>query len=428
MAKGRRSRHASWGQSQPSDDVAEEEVSVASLSSNAQRKFCQLPAEGRRIWETLKTCIDSVLSRGVGHFERDFQNELAVIFAGAQVDLKRESGSQWVVTVTSHARSATYYASVRSEILGDTTQGRAILNELKDSAREVKCVLLGNRAEWLHGLVNRTKTPNAFFERVRQQQELVLPAHGPQQQNGGGPLCNVCRLSQRTNLLGGRHSCRVVATFQCCDRWTSQVARYDVGQERVIGQKCKRCQEWGHVVKWYVAKDTVRSDFGYETRAHLSHLCEACDRFGSCTGAFLDPYMTTLAVNYLVDRPVNWEPDKHREVWTTEVNGAVLALLPHVHQGLGAASYPPVATWPPSHVVQRQYEATLLRQAAAARPTVPQLRSFQPPPAPRAPAPQWSMPEARAREDSCSLTLSNVGAACFYVLSYLSEVIPDPRW
>ena len=65
----------------------------------------------------------------------------------------------------------------------------------------------------------------------------------------------------------------------------------------------------------------------------MSHLCEACDRYGNCMGAFFDPLMMTFAVRlYTKASAVLWEPDEAEELWTTQVEGCVLVLQPHVHQ------------------------------------------------------------------------------------------------
>lgn len=312
------------------DNVAQE---VLQLSHAAQSKRAQLPEDGQVIWSTLNLCIENVLYEGSGHFEVALREELNDAFHDAVVEIKRESGAQWLVTVTRRGRRSQYYASVRSEMLGDSSKGRAIMNQLKDSARKVKSGLLHNKAEWLRSLLDGTTTEEDFFEELARQEEEGYghAAPHPQLQDADGPRCHACGLSRRSNLLGGKHYCRIWATFRCCGRWTSQRARYDADEERIMEQRCQRCQRSGTVEAWDFA--TFASGDADERRAHMSDLCEACDRYGNCTGAFYDPFMMTLAVkSFLGESCVHWEQDELQELWTTEVEGCVLVLQPHVHQ------------------------------------------------------------------------------------------------
>lgn len=416
-----------WDQRKAQQEEKDLGQEVVRLSQAAQSKFNQLSSDGKQIWETLTVCIGNILIQGLGHFERELRDELRDAFAetysGSEVHLKRESGSQWVVTINVPGQRArhVYYASVRSEMLGDSAKGRAILKQLKDSAREVKDVLLGNNAECLRDLCNGTRTRDDFLKQVRRRQPVGPPAGRPLVRPEGGPCCHVCGLSLRTNLLGGRHCCRIVATFQCCGRWTSQRARYDANEERVMGQKCQRCQEWGEVVEWELSDDqTGTSAGGDETREHLSNLCEACDRYGNCTGVFYDPFIMTLAVqNVLPGRKVHWETDGRGEVWTTQVEGCVLALQPHVHQGpserLPAA--PPqlhggtpastLSSHPTSfHVAQpaQHLRATLKPPTPVLRPAMPQTKvSTVRAPASHPPLPSHGQTQPAPNQGMCSL-------------------------
>ena len=65
----------------------------------------------------------------------------------------------------------------------------------------------------------------------------------------------------------------------------------------------------------------------------MRHLCEACDRYGNCICAFLDPFIMILAVKLNTGASAGeWEPDNTEESPTTHVEGCALILQPHVHQ------------------------------------------------------------------------------------------------
>lgn len=299
-----------------------------------QEKLKTLGPDGRLIWKTLKVCIAGVLSEGSGHFERAFGDELEDAIAeqrpGASVAIARQSGAQWLVSITNRGRCTQYYASVRSETLGDFSEGHKVLNGLRDSARRVKGLLLQERASWLHALVNGERSEWEFLHACKyfdpsarsRIEERVIDSR----------TCHVCHRSLQQDHLGGQHHCRIVASFSCCGRWTSQRARYILHEDRVMGQKCQTCGKWGTPISWQLSTDSPGSGVPGD-RAHLSHLCEACDRYGNCMGVFVDPFMLNLAVRSETgQRSVNWVQDKSRELWTTKMKGCVLVLVPHVHQ------------------------------------------------------------------------------------------------
>jgi len=163
----------------------------------------------------------------------------------------------------------------------------------------------------------------------------VVSTGGSGGKGGGGfqdgvDDCLVCWKSLSSNLLGGKHHCLVVAEFKCCGKWTSQRARYEPNEERVMGQRCERCREFGSVVSWQLCDDAPAS-FNEEARPHRSHLCEACDRYGDCTGAFFDPFTMSMAISmYTGLDGVPWQRYHGADIWSAEVSGSNVLLQPHV--------------------------------------------------------------------------------------------------
>jgi len=325
MAKGRMAEDPS-----PPYDLA---TDLRSRTAQAHETFSALPHDGKTIWKALVESIDSSIQLGEVHFERALREELETLLGDVQ--LQRQAGSQWTVTV---GRS-TFYASVRSEVVGFGDDATNLLAELKQAARRVRSTLLSDGASWLRELCN-VQGDGQRFTAVRE--EFLEHCHDVMDNGGkgsggghgfnnpdGGPVCHVCGKPLSTDLLGGRHHCRVVAQFRCCGKWTSQRARYDPVEERVMGQRCERCRQFGAIVTWQVYDDASHS---YDERQpHRSHLCEACDRYGNCGGAFFDPFMMSMAIRmYTGLAEVQWQRHRGEDLWSAEVNGSNVVLQPHV--------------------------------------------------------------------------------------------------
>ena len=292
------------------------------------------------IWKALKHCIEGSVGLGQVHFERSFRHELETLLGECQ--LQRQAGSQWLVTTPS---GKLFYASVRSEVVGSGMKGADLLGELKQAARRVKNTLLNDGASWLQWLYdhihsgNTTKLLDNFLDDVRDDdgEDLRRPGRGPSSSYGGE--CRICWKTLSDDLLGGKHHCRIVAEFQChgtladgswCSGWwTSQKARYNLEEERVMGQRCERCREFGVVQDWWVSDDAPVA--GDPSKPHRSYLCEACDRYGNCAGAFFDPFTMTMAIRlYTHLGVVHWTRHPDGDLWTTTVNGSHVVLQPHV--------------------------------------------------------------------------------------------------
>ena len=147
------------------DEAWQEEASVSPqeelqiMAQKAKLIYADLPGPGKKIWKALNQCISSTLSAGAIHFERELRHELETQLG--ECELTRQAGSQWVLK----AGGQTFYASVRSEVLGD--QSAQVLTKLRDQARTVKRGLLQGGAEWLRDLANGEQETSDFLDAVR---------------------------------------------------------------------------------------------------------------------------------------------------------------------------------------------------------------------------------------------------------------------
>mmetsp|Transcript_142403 Transcript_142403/g.262456 ORF Transcript_142403/g.262456 Transcript_142403/m.262456 type:complete len:414 (-) Transcript_142403:192-1433(-) len=311
------------------------EDALKEMVAKAQQVYKQLPKVGRTLWKAMKVCIENTLSAGVVHFERALRDELEIGFE--DFNMERQSGSQWVVTIKEGPRSIVCHASVRSEVLGSPNQNSSLLFELKRAARVVKNTLLDDGASWLHDLTNSLYTREEFLNQVLERQWDEENSSRSRKGKGKGveddpeyDRCSICNKSLSQDRLGGKHMCKIIASFKCCSAWTSHSGRYNVEEDRVMGQRCQRCGSQGVALdNWQLAKDEPSA--GDIERPHRSELCEACDLYGNCRGAFFNPFEMAVAVESILGNPPQWELNAGGNLWTTEVRNEVVVLQPHVH-------------------------------------------------------------------------------------------------
>jgi hypothetical protein len=126
--------------------------------------------------------------------------------------------------------------------------------------------------------------------------------------------------------------CHVTATFRCqqCNaQWLSVRARFDPEEERVLGQQCKACQQFGEELRWQFSDVPAGGDEGQERKPHRSDLCEACDRFGNCQGAFFEPLIMSSAISLLTKQSsTRWATSG--DVLVANAGQHAVAMLPHV--------------------------------------------------------------------------------------------------
>jgi len=313
---------------------------LAAMAAKANEVYKQLPSQGKQLWKLLKTCIQNTLGGGVVHFERALRDELQDHF-DEMWDLKRQSGSQWVVSVTEGPRQATHHVSVRSEVLagGKVGSGGGLLAKLKHAARSVKNVLLQDGASWLRELADPeacSEDQEGFLEEVLDHMENDEAAYGTDRRlqdrssnDESGDICPICKKSVKLDRLGGKHMCKIIVTFRCCSKWTSHAGRYNPEEKRVMGQRCQRCNAMGVAASdWKLAKDSMVGDV---EKPHRSELCESCDLYGNCRASFSDPFQMTMAIRAHTQEAVVWRGHSSGNLWMTTVGDQMVVLQPHVH-------------------------------------------------------------------------------------------------
>eukprot|EP00930_Biecheleria_cincta_P037821 TRINITY_DN25996_c0_g1_i1.p1 TRINITY_DN25996_c0_g1~~TRINITY_DN25996_c0_g1_i1.p1 ORF type:complete len:424 (+),score=67.26 TRINITY_DN25996_c0_g1_i1:49-1320(+) len=339
-AKGKaRSSGKSKSQDAGKSDVPPEtcpEEALEHMANMANDVYKNLPHGGRQVWKALNTCIQSTIRAGVVHFERSLRAELEVQLG--DVELERQAGSQWLVTIRGAGRPTVCYASVRSEVLG--ARGAELLAELKQTARLVKNTLLDQGASWLRDLADAVSTRKEFLDEVRELRETDGGRRSKGKGKGADAVedrvdcerCPICKKGLTQDRLGGKHMCRIIASFKCCSKWTSHAGRYNLEEQRVMGQRCKRCgQEGLPLDDWQLAGEMA---FGGDEKPHRSELCEACDRYGNCRGAFFDPFQISMAVETITGQPANWQAHARGHIWTTHIQNEIIVLQPHVHMSI----------------------------------------------------------------------------------------------
>jgi len=151
-------------------------------------------------------------------------------------------------------------------------------------------------------------------------------------------MCHFCKKSESSARLAGKHRCHVTATFRCSEcrgQWSSVQARFNPEEERVLGQKCKACQQSGDLVRWDFSDvpDGGNKENENERKPHRSDLCEACGSFGNCQGAFFEPFIMSSAIMLLTKQcGTHWAASG--DVLVANAGFYSVAMLPHISSDL----------------------------------------------------------------------------------------------
>jgi len=243
------------------EEAAAAEFALRNRSSHLIASLENLPTKGRELWKCLEDCIQASIARHRPLSTQEFQKAVECVLGPCRFGC--EKGARWTI----EAPGNTFYASIRTEIEGEgESEGIHLLGQLKGAAIKVqrtfsKCpYLLGNCQAFLDACRNMSETSQKGCTNST---------------NDKGASCAECHLPLHQGLLGGRHHCRVIATFQCCAQWRSHCARFDPEKREILGQRCQECGKFGALSHWEIAHD---SPYSANKRPHRSDLCEACSR------------------------------------------------------------------------------------------------------------------------------------------------------
>lgn len=356
-------------------------TSVLNSGSHVQRKRLQVAAT-----EAMNNALRYY--RTVPCFEGKFKEELGFLLPTARVE--REAPSQWKVVF----EDAVVFVSLRAVCEA------SLLQDLRSNARAVRRVLLGEKAAWLRAL---SKDDADDFEYERFLNE-VRDACGQETQGcreslaNKGDLCEKCGKSLLTDRLGGRHHCRMIASFACAEcgkKWKTQRARFDVREGRLLDQYCEGCGEAAEVIRMVPLSDhelaklqqerdarearqarsccsgpkngyypTAReyenqepiaakaelsahddkTEMYIRTDFHRPEFCEGCRRYGDCSGAFMDPFVLFAAARLLQEESLMEEAFDLE--WETLEDGGLnlvgglgdIHLVPHIYAPSSSSS------------------------------------------------------------------------------------------
>jgi len=295
-----------------------------------------LPAFGQIIFRALReTMFDAVApNRNVAHFESALQQRLSSSIDG-DIKLERISSGQWRCSCS----GSECVMSVRTEVLGASlNESFEFLSELKRQARAVRTTLLTDSAAWMRSL-SKGVDKGRFLNACRQagpQSDIGGPGPRHHAQGWSDAVCVFCDKPIDSAHLGGKHRCHVTAAFRCpscLGQWSSMQARFDPSEERVLGQKCQHCQSFGDVLRWQFSDLPASNNEGVERKPHRSDLCEACDTFGNCQGAFFEPFIMSSAIELNTQMSeAKWA--RSGDVCVANAGRYVVAMLPHVFSGM----------------------------------------------------------------------------------------------
>jgi len=268
----------------------------------------------------------------VAHFESAFREKLKNSLGDIELERIPRTSGQWQCSY----RGEEFIVSIRTEVLGASlTEAFEFLSELKSEARTARSTLLGESAHWMRKL-SRGSDKTEFLDACR-----CAPCDRVKKQAGreweDDSMCDFCEKPESSALLAGKHRCHVAATFRCSEcraQWSSVQARFDPEDERVLGQKCKACQQSGDLLRWNFCDVPDRGDEGArERKPHRSDLCEACGSFGNCQGAFFEPFIMSSAIALLTKQSSTYWATSG-DVLVANAGRHSVAMLPHVFSGL----------------------------------------------------------------------------------------------
>lgn len=307
-------------------------LDLKSHESKLTQLVSSLPSEGKKVYRALQTAMLLAATQGnTVHFESAFRRQLEDVIHQQDVVVERLASGQWQCSCAGKV----FVVSIRTEVLGaPLNEAFEFLSDLKSHASTVRSTLLSNQAEWMKKL-SRGSDRATFLEAcARDGYERERSRYEPDS-DPDDDLCEFCNRPTRSAQLAGKHRCRVTASFRCQDcrcKWSSVQARFDPEQGRVLGQKCKDCQQIGEIMSWQFEvpdKEIKINESSGERKPHRSDLCEACGCFGNCQGAFYEPFIMSSAITLLTKRSTT--------TWGTFGDALIasagrysVAMLPHV--------------------------------------------------------------------------------------------------
>jgi len=307
-------------------------------SAKLTRLVSSLSTQGKCVFQALQATMSLAATDDIAHFESALRKTLQESMAGVQLD--RIASGQWQCSY----RGEQFVVSIRTEVLGASlSESFEFLSELKGQARLVKSTLLGDNAQWMRSL-SKGCAQQQFLNACRcapDERGNTDGAHHPEV-DWGGATCDFCEKPESSAHMGGRHKCRVTATFRCPEcrsQWSTAQARFDPEEERVLGQKCKECHQSGDLLRWNFSdtSDGGNQKTNHERKPHRSDLCEACGNFGNCQGAFFEPFIMSSAIALLMKQcATQWA--KSGDILVANAGLHAVAMLPHISSGSAGQS------------------------------------------------------------------------------------------
>lgn len=297
-----------------------------------------LSTPGKCVFQALQATMSLSAMDDIAHFESAFRKTLEESMDGVQLD--RIASGQWQCSY----RGEKFVVSIRTEVLGASlNESFEFLSELKGQARLVKSTLLGDNAKWMRNL-SKGCAQREFLIACRCTPDERGNTAGVHQLevDWGGATCGFCEKPESSAHMGGRHKCRVTATFRCPEcrsQWSTAQARFHPEEERVLAQKCKDCQQVGDLLQWTFSNtsDGGNQKTNRERKPHRSDLCEACGSFGNCQGAFFEPFIMSSAIALLRKQcATQWA--KSGDILVANAGLHAVAMLPHISSGCDGQS------------------------------------------------------------------------------------------
>lgn len=314
--------------------TAEARESLRTHEAKTTHLVDSLSSQGKTIYGALQSTMSVAAAQADNNvnFESAFRKKLEESTHGG-FELERIAPGQWQCNF--HGEE--FVVSVRTEVLGASlAEAFDFLTELKSQARTVRSMMLGDKAQWMRKLSQGCDRSEFLGVCGRASKDGGNTAGFRRDGlDWGGDECRFCHKPERSALLAGKHRCHVFATFrcpQCRSKWSSVQARFNPEEERVLGQKCKDCQNDGDLQDWHFSDAPDGADDGRERKPHRSDLCEACSMFGNCKGAFFEPFIMSCAIALLTKQfETQWATSG--DVFVANAGRYSVAMLPHISSG-----------------------------------------------------------------------------------------------
>lgn len=312
--------------------TADAAVSLKTHEAKTTRLVDSLSPHGKTLYRALQATMSLAAAQvDVVHFESAFRKKLEESTHGG-VELKRIASGQWQCNF--HGEE--FVVSVRTEVLGASlTEAFDFLTELTCQARTVRSMMLGDNAQWMRKL-SKGCDKSEFLDVCRRAPKDGGNTAGLRRDglDWDDDECDFCKKPERSARLAGKHRCHVFATFRCPEcrgQWSSAQARFNPEEGRVLGQKCKDCEQLGDLQRWNFS-DVPDGAGGGERKPHRSDLCEACNSFGNCQGAFFEPFVMSCAIALLTKQfETQWATSG--DILVANAGRYSVAMLPHISSG-----------------------------------------------------------------------------------------------